>query len=262
MPESKEEPRVREWADVVASGRWQSPSELVAEGFSCARVVMVNEAHSGIERCIRTRLVGRHILPAAHECGVRHLAMEALHPREWVTTANRTRSVPPRDAGYLSQPEMRELVGDALALGWTLWPFEADFDSAPADIARQRHTPSVTFTNWRMFCQGRNLAGVMTGIPSDERLLVWCGWSHGSKARLGGVVPMGVVFGELTGLQHFFIDQTITVRPRLGSSIVEDLRPVLQAQGGTAGLLRQFAGPLARNLDADAFIFSLDNDFQ
>ncbi|MBW3579068.1 MAG: hypothetical protein KY462_15280 [Actinobacteria bacterium] len=48
---------------------------------------------------------------------------------------------------------MRELVGDALALGWTLWPYEADFDSAPADFARQRSTPSVTFMNWRMSCQ-------------------------------------------------------------------------------------------------------------
>jgi hypothetical protein len=41
---------------------------------------MMNEAHSGLRRSVRTRIVGKSILRAAHESGVRHLAMEALRP--------------------------------------------------------------------------------------------------------------------------------------------------------------------------------------
>ncbi|MEM7564685.1 MAG: sulfate adenylyltransferase, partial [Pseudomonadota bacterium] len=43
------------------------------------RVVMMNEAHNNMLRCIRTRLVGTQILVAAHQQGVRYLAMEALY---------------------------------------------------------------------------------------------------------------------------------------------------------------------------------------
>ena len=38
----------------------------------------MNEAHSGLARCLRTRELGRELLPIAHARGVRHLAMEAL----------------------------------------------------------------------------------------------------------------------------------------------------------------------------------------
>jgi hypothetical protein len=34
---------------------WRTPEELVEIGFSRARVVMMKEAHSGDERCVRTR---------------------------------------------------------------------------------------------------------------------------------------------------------------------------------------------------------------
>jgi hypothetical protein len=82
-------------------------------------VVMVNEFHDGMRRCIRTREVGRRLLPVAHAEGVRHLAMEALWTPA-VEEANRERRLPPYAGGYLGHPEMRSLVEDALTLGWTL----------------------------------------------------------------------------------------------------------------------------------------------
>jgi hypothetical protein len=39
---------------------------------------MANEAHNGLARCIRTRETGIRIIQAAHQTGVRQLAMEAL----------------------------------------------------------------------------------------------------------------------------------------------------------------------------------------
>ncbi len=43
---------------------WRTPEELITAGFGRSSVVMMNEAHSGLTRCIRTREVGQQILPA------------------------------------------------------------------------------------------------------------------------------------------------------------------------------------------------------
>ena len=59
---------------------WRSPEEIVAIAFQRARVVMMNEADSVLQRCIRTRQTGQRIFPVAHQGGVRHFAMEALRP--------------------------------------------------------------------------------------------------------------------------------------------------------------------------------------
>jgi len=57
---------------------WWSVEELTRRGFAQSPVVMANEAHNGLARCIRTRAVGVRMIEAAHQAGVRDLAMEAL----------------------------------------------------------------------------------------------------------------------------------------------------------------------------------------
>lgn len=64
----------------VADDRWLTPEELMQAGLSRSRVVIMNEAHDGLLRCRRTREIGIRVLRAAHEVGVRDLAMEALRP--------------------------------------------------------------------------------------------------------------------------------------------------------------------------------------
>ena len=60
---------------------WCPVEDLVRWGFAHAPVVMANEAHNGLARCVRTREVGVRMIQAAHEAGVRRLAMEALPHR-------------------------------------------------------------------------------------------------------------------------------------------------------------------------------------
>ena len=176
------------WRQVPAAA-WRTPQELVQEGFRRGRVVMLNEAHDGLTRCIRTRRVGRQILPSAHAMGARHLAMEALTPED-AEAANTTRR-PPDDAdGYLAQPDMRELLQAALEFGWTLWAYEADIDHGPAALVDQG-LGSQAFTNWRDAEQAGNLAAVLAGLPASDRLLVWCGNSHASKAASPDWTPDG-----------------------------------------------------------------------
>ncbi len=57
---------------------WRPVEDLIGWGFAHAPVVMANEAHNGLARCIRTRDVGVRMIRAAHQAGVRRLAMEAL----------------------------------------------------------------------------------------------------------------------------------------------------------------------------------------
>lgn len=57
---------------------WCPVEDLVRWAFAHAPVVMANEAHNGLARCVRTREVGVRMVRAAHEAGVRRLAMEAL----------------------------------------------------------------------------------------------------------------------------------------------------------------------------------------
>jgi hypothetical protein len=97
-----------------------TPSEIVAHGFTASPVVMMNEAHNGMARCARTRRIGREILPAAHDAGCRHLAMEAI-PN---AGEGPTLLTSPAGIGYLAQPEMRDFVDAAVRLGWTFVAYE------------------------------------------------------------------------------------------------------------------------------------------
>jgi hypothetical protein len=95
---------------------WRSAEELIGWGFAHAPVVMANEAHSGLARCIRTREVGVRMIQAAHDAGVRRLAMEALPwPAEDMPGPIRAiPAIPPGQGGYLAQPDMRQLITVAL----------------------------------------------------------------------------------------------------------------------------------------------------
>ena len=247
------------WTEVPPAA-WRTPQELVQEGFRRSRVVMLNEAHDGLTRCVRTRQLGRQVLPRSRH-GRRHLAMEALTPND-AEAANTTRRPPDAADGYLAQPDMGQLIQAALAHGWTLWPYEADIDHAPAALVDQG-LGSQAFTNWREVEQARNLAAVLAGLPPSERLLVWCGNNHASKAASPEWTPMGHHFAALVAEGAFVIDQAVTVAfPGLEqrqAALVAELAPILDRYGGTAGLLVEEAGPLSCWPGVDALIMSTDN---
>jgi hypothetical protein len=252
--------RAMRWTEVPAAA-WRTPQGLVQEGFRRSRVVMLNGAHDGLLRCVRTRRVGRQVLPSAHAMGVRHLAMEALPPDD-AEAANSTRRPPDAADGYLAQPDMGQLIQAALGLGWSLWPYEADIDHAPAAIVQQG-LGSQAFTNWREAEQARNLAAVLARLPAGDRLLVWCGNSHATKVASPDWTPMGHHLAALVAEEAFVIDQAVTVSfaglEQQQAAPVAELAPILDRYGGTAGLLREQAGRLSCWPGVDALILSTDN---
>lgn len=230
--------------------RWRGPEELVSLAFGRSRVVMMNEAHNGLLRSVRTRLLGQRIMPPAHEAGSRHFAMEALIPGVPQTF------VPA--GGYLAQPEMRGLIDAAIDLGWNLIAYEADH-------ARLRDLdPGLEATNRREEEQARTLAAAVVALPSDERVLVWCGNHHLLKQEVGEWRPMALRFWELSGIEPFAIDQTPTVefegRERDATRWVHAYRSVIDSHGGAAGFLSEEAPPSWPTAGIDAFVLATENE--
>jgi hypothetical protein len=223
---------------------------------------MANEAHNGLARCIRTREVGVRIIQAAHEAGVRRLAMEAL-PHRRGEPQGPILAVSPDSGGYLAQPEMRRLTGAALDLGWTLWAYEAVIDFTPD--TDWEHLRSMERINWREREQGANLSHLLEAAPG-EPLLVWCGNGHATKEKSGDWVPMGWQFRDISGVDPFVIDQDVTVDfgeegQQWVQELLASLDDILAAHGGTAGILRdQAPPPLDGWAGVDALVVSTDNE--
>jgi hypothetical protein len=244
----------------VAVEGWRPVEDVIRWGFTQAPVVMANEAHDGLTRCVRTREAGVRMIQAAHETGVRRLAMEAL-PWPAPDTPGPIRALPVTGMGYLGQPDMRRLIQTALDLGWSLWAYEAALD-APAPVRG-----TMERTNWREREQARNLCQLVAADPA-EPLLVWCGNSHAAK-RAGGEgewVPMGWHFRAMSGIDQFVVSQTVTVafRDRTSSwvpGLLAGLGDTLTACGGTAAILREQApAPLNGHIGVDAVVVSADNE--
>lgn len=256
------------WATPRPNICWRFPEELVTVGFKRSRVVMMNEAHSGSARNIRSREIGRRILSTAHAAGVRHMAMEALTPSV-STEANSTRQLPSglEDAtDYLAQPEMRAFIQKALDLGWTLIPYEINFEELPS-----ADTLSLEFSNLRERAQAENLVHALQELPFNAKLLVWCGNSHHLKkiAKIGDdeLILMGYHFVQLSKIEHFAIDQTLSInwngdsgQPNRFASFMTDL----VKWESTAGFLVEDAPP-GLSLDKevmDAVILSTQNELE
>jgi hypothetical protein len=258
-----EEPRREPMIEPQPPQRWRTPEELVAIGFRRSRVVMMNEAHSGLARCPRTRRVGKSVLAAAHAAGARYLAMEALWDRASVAEANATRVLPQSRGGYLSQPEMRDFINAALKLGWDLIAYEADLSRKPPQFANL----SREETNWREAEQGANLAAALGNLPPESNMLVWCGNSHLIKRPVDDWQPMGLCFAEASGVEAFAIDQNGTVRfdghtsPSAAQRWLEEFTNDVERAGGTAGFTADEA-PVnwPQSGHVDAWLLSLDND--
>jgi hypothetical protein len=262
---------------------WRSPEEIVEIAFQRTSVVMMNEAHSGWKRCIRTRQIGQRILPVAHQAGVRHLALEALFP-DFANFSNRTRQLMSGDFGYLSQPEMKDFIQAALDLGWTLIPYEADnfkwisekhgLDTSSATEAEKRswfqdfqaEFTSPEFTNWREEQQALNLIRGLQSLPRNTSLLVWCGNSHHSIEPLEGWFPMGYQFKKHARIDPFVIDQLRTVnfdQNPFRFELLQEFSDELQKRGGTAGFLSEEAPDWLRdNPSEDAFLLSIQNELE
>ena len=158
---------------------WRPVEDVIQWGFAQRPVVMANEAHNGLARSVRTRVIGARMIRAAHEAGVRRLAMEAL-PHRRGEPQGPILTIPPDREGYLAQPDMQRLIGSALDLGWTLWAYEVVIEVTPD--TDQEHLRGMEFTNWvreLLDSVAGTLAahGGTAGILRDQAPPLLAGWA-------------------------------------------------------------------------------------
>lgn len=228
---------------------WLTAEELVREGFRRSRVVMMNEANSGLRRSVRTRRTGRRILPVAWSAGARLLAVEALGPPG---------GEPPLPE-VLAQPEMAELLDAARRLGFRVAGYDADGKAIPVRLRTKKKSPA--FSNWRDDRQAANLAALLEELLAGDRMLVWSGNLHHAKVRFMAYQPTGWRFRSRTGHDPFVIDQTVTVafvERRSASPVLEWAQHELRRRGGEAGFVWREGMPRL-SPGSDAWVLSLDN---
>ncbi len=270
--------------EVRARERLIGPEEIVDLAAARSPVVMMNEAHSGFVRLPRTRKLGAALLPRFDGHGFRLLALEALDEED-AHAWSRSRQIPASGVsglGYVSQPEMRELLQAALDLGWDLTGYDVrrkqylERAAWLQDVSGPRSViGSFAYTQWRELAQARNLLEVWES-RQRPKMLVWCGNGHlcegyvsvtpgsfGPGDRGGSLRTMGGIFAHLSGVDPFTIDQTRTAEwPVFGMSAqskrqLEEYREELEALGGHGGFLSS-----SKKSWVDAVILSVDNHME
>lgn len=164
-------------------------------------ILMLNEAH----HVPLHRAYLRTLLKDLYRQGYRYLGMEALAHED---TALNQRGYPVIASGYYTQePNFGVLIREALALGYTLFPYEQVFsDSLQKKLGREK-------------AQATNIKKVMDQHPGGKFIL-YCGYDHVAEDSLSNFmgVPMAAWVKRMSGIDPFTIDQTrMTESPKLGS---------------------------------------------
>ncbi len=140
---------------------------------------------------------------------------------------------------------------------------------------------SQEMTNWREEAQAKNIIHALQLLPTDAKLLVWCGNRHYTKELLHEQwvfregkffpepenepdwIPMGYLFKKMSGIDPFTIHQEVLIKPHLPENLLNACKADLEAFGGTAGFLTDEIphASLSRFVahNADASVFSIDN---
>lgn len=165
------------------------------------RIVMINEAH----HVPQTRLLTISLLKPLWDAGYHYLALEALNNNGSNPVAS---GFPDMNTGeYTKEPVMAELVREAMKLGYTLVPYEAD----DRDLSQ---------ANIRESTQARNLQKFLTAHP-DAKVLLHAGYSHTAKSdivRISGASTMATDLIDATRIRVLSIDQVALTPLSLSST--------------------------------------------
>jgi hypothetical protein len=139
--------------------------EYLADRLRNEQIVIVSEAHQSPQH----RVFTRKLLRSLHENGFRHLGIETLTPGVEDTTAFlmdtllNTRGYPlnsPVTGMYTCEPQMANLIREAIAMGFKVFGYEKTSQPAERDLQ-----------------QALNIKRYMDLHPG-EKIAIHCGWYH------------------------------------------------------------------------------------
>ena len=161
-----------------------------------SRVVMMNERHHAAP----DRLLTFRLLAPLWAKGYRYLAAEAL---SWADSGLMARGYPLEQitGGYTDEPVFAVMLREALRLGYTIVPYEAEPRQLTADSVGNPQER-------RDRAQAENLYRRTLRRDSSARVIVHAGYAHIHEQRTTDWQPMAVYFKEMSGLNPLTIDQT------------------------------------------------------
>lgn len=170
-------------------------AQAIVERAAQEQITIVNEAHHKPAH----RVLTRSLLAGLYEKGYRYFGLEALSncayvPAEYCDDQLNERGYAynsPLSGTYITEPQMGNLIRDALAIGFTLFAYEKFGDQ------REQH-------------QAHYITEVLRKDPK-AKILIQCGWYHLLEAPNRDKTWMAAHLRDSTGIDPFTIYQDILV---------------------------------------------------
>lgn len=162
------------------------------------QVIIINEAHHKP----RHRVFTRQLLKGLYDNGYRYFGLETLSNSTidsshiMLDTLLQERGYPlnsPITGTYIKEPQMANLIREALAIGFTIFAYER---VVPGD---------------RELIQARNIKRKILDKDPDAKILIHCGWYHALESPNRGKKWMAQYLREITGINPFTIYQDILI---------------------------------------------------
>lgn len=164
----------------------QNAAEYIINRSKYEKIIIINEAHHNS----RHRVFSTTLLEGLYNNGYRFLGLEALSD-----SLINIRKFPTQESGYYTkEPQMANLIYEALKIGFTLFEYE------PNDQSNGKQ---------REIGQAENIAKLMKEHPEDK-FFIHCGYDHvieGTPGNKNWEKAMAGRLKEFTGIDPFTIDQ-------------------------------------------------------
>ena len=165
--------------------------DYLAEKARRRQIVMLNETHHHVQH----RAFVRQLLAPFYRAGYRYLGLEALSQYDSLLNE---RGYPTLKSGYyLREPQMANLVRDALAMGFEVFAYEATERETERDLE-----------------QAQNIQKILDKDP-EARMLVLCGFHHLTEPPVDPSTNRGKTrwmagwVKERTGIDPFTVNQAV-----------------------------------------------------
>lgn len=165
--------------------------EFIALEAAKNQIVIINEAHHNSMH----RMFTKSLLKDLYAAGYRYLALEALSNGNDMDTALNTRKYPIQKTGYYTRdPQFGAMIRTALALGFTLVPYESTGNENNKE---------------REIAQAKNLQKILEKDPK-AKLIVHCGFDHVLEGtHRSWEKAMAARLKEYTGIDPLTIHQVL-----------------------------------------------------
>ncbi|MEQ8908382.1 MAG: hypothetical protein RIC95_04260 [Vicingaceae bacterium] len=154
------------------------------------QVVIINEAHHKPKH----RFFTRSLLKELYGQGYRYLGLETLTNRGGMADNElNQRKHPVLNSGtYSKEPQFGNLIREALAIGYTLFPYEGEGNGKPREINQAKHIAAFMENN------------------KDGKYLIHCGYAHATEGMMGNSWEKAMAgrLTEYTGINPLTVNQT------------------------------------------------------